>query len=66
MSNQNLIPFLKKILRVDVIPSSVPAYLTYNSQESFYIRTGPSTTDLKAREIYDYIYNRFYKPRLAD
>ena len=51
------------ILRVDVSPSNLPAYLTFNSEEYLYVRTGPSTTELKPSQIYEYIYNRFFRPR---
>jgi hypothetical protein len=53
----------KKIMRIDVSPSNHPAYLTNNNEEFFYVRTGPSTTDLKPSMIYDYIENRFFRPR---
>ena len=53
----------KKIMRIDVSPSNRPAYLTGNNEEFFYVRTGPSTTDLKPSMIYDYIDNRFFRPR---
>jgi hypothetical protein len=53
----------KKIMRIDVLPSNLPAYLTNNNDEYFYVRTGPSTTDLKPSQIYEYINNRFYRPR---
>jgi hypothetical protein len=53
----------KKILRIDVQPSNLPAYLTGNNEEYFYVRTGPSTTDLKPSQIYEYINNRFFRPR---
>jgi hypothetical protein len=52
-----------KILRIDVSPSNLPAYLSYNNEEYFYIRTGPATTDLKSSMIYNYIDNRFFRPR---
>lgn len=52
-----------KIMRIDVSPSNLPAYLTNNNEEYFYIRTGPATTDLKPSRIYDYIENRFFRPR---
>ncbi len=49
----------KKILRIDVDPAKVPAYLKYKNEELFCIRSGPSTTALKVSFIYDYIKNRF-------
>jgi hypothetical protein len=55
----------KKIMRIDVSPSNQPAYLTTNNEEFFYVRTGPSTTDLKPSMIYDYIDNRFFRPRAS-
>jgi hypothetical protein len=51
----------KMIMRVDVAPSSLPAYLTNNQDEYFYIRTGPATSELRVSEIYDYIHNHFFK-----
>jgi signal-transduction protein with cAMP-binding, CBS, and nucleotidyltransferase domain len=53
----------EQIIRIDVNPSNLPAYLTNNQDEYFYIRTGPSTTDLKTSMIYDYIDHRFYRPK---
>jgi signal-transduction protein with cAMP-binding, CBS, and nucleotidyltransferase domain len=53
----------KKIIRIDVLPSNLPAYLANNNDEYFYIRTGPSTTELKPSQIYEYIDNRFFRPR---
>lgn len=53
----------KKILRIDVASSNIPAYLTYNQQEYFFIRTGPATSDLRASEIYDFVQHRFYAPK---
>jgi signal-transduction protein with cAMP-binding, CBS, and nucleotidyltransferase domain len=53
----------RKVMRIDVSPSNLPAFLTNNNEESFYVRTGPSTTDLKPSRIYDYIDNRFFRPR---
>lgn len=52
----------KKIMRIDVTAANLPAYLSNNNEEYFYIRTGPSTTDLKASQIYEYIENRFFRP----
>jgi len=53
----------RKVMRIDVLPSNLPAFLTNNNEEYFYVRTGPSTTDLKPSRIYDYINNRFFRPR---
>ena len=48
------------ILRIDCAPGSVPAYLTDGKLDHFYIRTGPSTTDMRLGEVYDYLRERFY------
>jgi CRP-like cAMP-binding protein len=52
-----------KIMRIDVLPSNLPAYLTNNNDEYFYVRTGPSTTDLKPSQIFEYVNNRFFRPK---
>lgn len=51
----------KDILRIDCTPSSIPAYLKDGNLEHFYIRTGPSTTDLRLSKVYAYIKERFDK-----
>lgn len=53
----------KSILRIDVEPSSIPAYLRNKDTERFYIRIGPSTNKLPVSKIYDYICMRFYPNR---
>lgn len=53
----------KKIMRVDVNPSNLPAYIKENNDEYFYVRTGPATTEMKTSRIYDYIDNRFFRPK---
>jgi hypothetical protein len=52
-----------KVMRIDVSPSNLPAYLVNNNEEYFYVRTGPATTDMKPSQIFDYIDNRFFRPR---
>ncbi|MCS4142158.1 GmrSD restriction endonuclease domain-containing protein [Salinibacter ruber] len=49
-----------EVLRVGCEPSVVPAYLDHQNEEHFYIRTGPSTSELPPSEIHDYIRNHFY------
>jgi len=49
-----------KILRIDVKPGASPAFLTHNNTEFLYVRSGPSTTALKASEIYSFTRNRFF------
>ena len=49
----------KTFLRVDVQPSSTPCYVIDDQNDRFYVRTGPSTTDLRLSELYDFINKRF-------
>ena len=50
----------QEILRIDCWPATMPAYLDDGNKEHFYIRNGPSTTDLKLSKVYLYIKERFY------
>ena len=50
----------EQVLRVDVKPAPSPAYLTYNNEEVFFVRTGPATTPMPVSEVYNYIRSRFY------
>ena len=62
--NASIEPFeTGRVLRIDVSPSNLPAYLAGNNEEYFYVRTGPATTELKPSQIYEYIDNRFFRPR---
>ena len=47
------------MLRIDVHPSEQPCYLSYENEERFYIRTGPSTNALELSKVYNYIKKRF-------
>jgi len=47
------------LLRIDIHAGNSPSYLSNEHHEHFYIRTGPSTTDLKVSKIYNYIKKRF-------
>lgn len=50
----------QQVLRVDVEPATMPAYITEsNDHDSFCVRTGPATTQLRVSKIYDYIQMRF-------
>ncbi len=51
----------KDALRVDVEPADEPAYVSVKSEEHFYVRTGPATTSLSLRHVYDYVHRRFYE-----
>ncbi|GEM_PF-3124317 len=44
-----------EVLRVDCKASTYPVYLKAKQGEHFYIRTGPSSTDLRVAKIYEYI-----------
>ncbi|MEM6318571.1 MAG: RNA-binding domain-containing protein [Bacteroidota bacterium] len=48
------------VLRIDCRPATFPAYCKEDKLEQFYIRTGPSTTNLKLSKVYKYIKERFY------
>ncbi len=49
-----------KVLRVDIKPSKTPAYLTHGNNEILYVRSGPSTSQMKVSEIYDFVNSRFH------
>lgn len=49
----------KKILQVNCLKSSKPAFLKMDGKEEFYIRTGPSTVQLTPSEMLDYINAHF-------
>lgn len=53
----------KDTLRIDCHPASKPAYLKEDDNDHFYIRSGPSTTDLRLSKVYEYIVDRFYKTK---
>ena len=52
-----------EVLRIDVKPAMMPAYLQHHNDEMLYVRTGPSTTQLKVSDIYEYINSRFFKSK---
>jgi len=49
----------ERVLVVECKPSRIPVYLKEDSTERFYIRTGPSTCELKPSQIVAYIAQRF-------
>jgi CRP-like cAMP-binding protein len=49
----------RDVLRVDVQAGSEPCYLSKEQLDHFYIRTGPSTTDLRLSKVFDYLNKRF-------
>lgn len=49
----------KNILRVDVQAGQEPCYLVTDKLDHFYIRTGPSTTDLRLSKVHSYVTQRF-------
>lgn len=48
-----------RIMKVVCDPSSFPVYVTDGTRDHFYIRMGPSTDELPARKIQEYIKHRF-------
>lgn len=49
----------KTICRVECPPSPKPVYLTYQGQEKFYVRSGPSTEEMGASAMNEYVAERF-------
>ena len=49
----------KAVLRIDVQAGSNPCYLSKEKLDHFYIRTGPSTTDLRLSKLFEYLNKRF-------
>jgi len=49
----------KSILRIDIQEGDEPCYLADGNLDHFYIRTGPSTTDLRLSKLYQYVSERF-------
>ena len=49
----------KEICHIRVLPSAKPAYMRFENEESFYIRTGNSTTALQISEVTPYIQSRW-------
>ena len=49
----------KQVLRIDVKAGQEPCYLATDKLDHFYVRTGPSTTDLRLSKVYDYVSKRF-------
>lgn len=47
------------ILRIDMQASNTPCYFFDDKLDHLYIRTGPSTTDLRLSEVYNFIKKRF-------
>lgn len=54
----------KKICRVDCFPASQPIYYQDDQDDYFYMRTGPSTTQLRLSKLYPYIQERFNREDL--
>ena len=49
----------KRVLMVQCSRSSIPVYVKDGDTERFYVRTGPSTSELSASQIQSYIKQRF-------
>jgi hypothetical protein len=48
-----------RILIVECSPAVKPVYLKDGDKERFFIRTGPSTTELSTKDAIEYIKERF-------
>ena len=51
----------KNTLIVKCLKSNKPVFLKINDTEEFYIRAGPSSTQIKGSELIEYIENKFKK-----
>ena len=49
----------KKVLRVDVLPSASPTFLTHQGTEFFFVRSGPSTQSLNHSDFLNYYKKHF-------
>ena len=49
----------KKVLRIDVLASSEPVFVKFQNSEYFFVRSGPSTLNLKFSEFYNYLNKHF-------
>ena len=49
-----------RVLTVKCQPAKGPVYVKDGNKESFYIRTGPSTTELTTSQAHDFISRRFH------
>ena len=47
------------LLRIDCSAATMPAYFLDDEHDAFFIRTGPSTTSLRLRDVPAYIRSRF-------
>ncbi len=54
-----------RVLAVRCERSRVPAYVRDGKAERFYVRTGPSTTELPTSSALEYIDQRFKRPQHA-
>lgn len=48
-----------RVLPVEVKPARSPAFLADANEKRFFVRAGPSTTQLKGDEMHQYITQRF-------
>ncbi|MBP2132159.1 hypothetical protein J2128_000080 [Methanomicrobium sp. W14] len=51
----------ERVMVIRCRKSSSPVFVKDNEHERFYVRTGPSTTELKASQTHEYIKDRFKK-----
>ena len=48
-----------RVLVVDCTPASTPVFVSDGKEKRFYVRTGPSTTQLAGAEMQGFIRTRF-------
>ena len=49
------------IAKIDCKPSNEPVFIKQDKLEKFYIRTGPATSEIFAKDLIDYVNKRFKK-----
>ncbi|MFH1365667.1 MAG: ATP-binding protein [archaeon] len=49
----------KNIMRIECLKSKEPVFLKTESGEEFYIRAGPSSAKIEAKDLLEYVNNRF-------
>jgi hypothetical protein len=53
----------RHIFRIEIKPSKSPVFLRQGKEEEFYIRAGPSSTQIAGSELLDYVKKKFDKKR---
>ena len=49
----------QRVLRVKCLPAKAPVFVKDGKEEAFFVRTGPSTTELTTSQAHEFISRRF-------